>query len=285
MLRTVRVKHSTRLVLPMRCGPGRPAVRHKIVAKYSPLLLNAFVNRPGPPHNPALRELIAGKRKWASSLTNEQAKAGFKGWHERGYLPHRDEPGLTQMVTFHMADSFPASLRSEWQALVEIEDNDVRRKQLQAYLDKGRGECPLRQPRLAELVEGALRFYHGKDYELRAWVVMPNHVHVLFAAGKKSMGQIIGDWKEYTAREANKLLKRRGQFWAADYWDTFMRNSNHELQARNYAERNPVKAGLAAAARDWPWSSARLRDEYGRLVLEPHNVAERGTSRPAAGEN
>jgi REP element-mobilizing transposase RayT len=243
------------------------------------------MNRPGPPHNPGLRELITGKLKWASSLTVGQAKAGFKGWHERGYLPHRDEPGLTQMVTFHVAESFPASLRSEWEALLEIENNDERRKQLQAYLDKGRGECPLRQPRLAGLVEGAFRFNHGKDYELRAWVVMPNHVHVLFTVAQKPMGQVIGDWKEYTAREANKLLKRRGQFWAADYWDTFMRNADHELQARNYAERNPVKAGLVSAAKDWPWSSARFRDEYGRLVLKSHNVAERGTSRPAGAPN
>jgi len=245
------------------------------------------MKHPGLPHNPGLRELIAGKRKWASSLTVEEAKAGFKGWHERGYLPHCDEPGLTQMVTFHVADSFPASLRSEWQACLEIEDNVERRKQLQAYLDKGRGECPLHQPRLTGLVEGAFRFYHGKDYELRAWVVMPNHVHVLFTVAEKPMGEVIGTWKEYTAREANQLLKRRGPFWAADYWDTFMRNSNHELQARNYAERNPVKAGLVSAAKDWPWSSARFRHEYGRLVLESHgpNVTERGTSRPAAAPN
>ncbi|HTL55800.1 MAG TPA: transposase [Candidatus Limnocylindrales bacterium] len=237
---------------------------------------------PGPPHNPGVRELVAAKRKWASSLTLQQAKAGFKGWHERGYLPHRDEPGLTQMVTFHLGDSFPTTLRSEWEALLEIEDNDARRKQLQAYLDKGRGECLLRDPRLAGLVEGAFRFYHAKDYELRAWVVMPNHVHVLFNVGEKPMGRVIADWKQYTAREANRLLKRDGQFWAADYWDTFMRNLGHELQARNYTERNPVKAGLVSAAKDWPWSSARFCDEYGRLVLESRrgaNVTERGTSR------
>jgi REP element-mobilizing transposase RayT len=238
------------------------------------------MRRYGPPHNPSLRDLVAGKRKWASSLTAEQARAGFKGWHERGYLPHRDEPGLTQMVTFHVADSFPTSLRSEWQALLEIEAIDERRKQLQGYLDKGRGECPLRRPQLACLVEGAFRYYHGKHYELRAWVVMPNHVHVLFKVGLKSMGEVIAHWKEYTARQADKLLGRRGQFWAADYWDTFMRDLDHELQARNYAERNPVKACLVSTAKDWPWSSARFRDEYGRLVLD--SAPDRGTSRPAA---
>ena len=85
------------------------------------------------------------KKRWASSLTVEQARAGFKGWHERGYLPHRDEPGLTQMVTFHVRDSFPTALRSEWAALLDMEDNAERRKKLQAYLDRGRGECPLRE--------------------------------------------------------------------------------------------------------------------------------------------
>src|ERR1051326_4312929 len=89
------------------------------------------------------------------------------------------------------------------------ENKDDHRKQRQAYFDKGRGECPLRQPRLAGLVEGAFRFNHGKDYELRAWVVMPNHVHVLFTVAQKPMGQVIGDWKEYTAREANRSEERR----------------------------------------------------------------------------
>jgi putative transposase len=221
----------------------------------------------GPPHNPGVRELVAGKRKWASALNSDQAKAGFKGWNERAYLPHRDEPGLTQMVTFRVADSFPSALRSEWDALLEIEDDAQRRKKLQAYLDQGRGECPLRKSVLAGVVEEALRFHHSIHYELRAWVVMPNHVHVLFKVTSKPMGQVIGDWKEYTAREANKLLGRRGRFWAPDYWDTFMRDSTHELQARHYTEKNPVKAGLVREPQAWPWSSARFRDQYGRLVL------------------
>jgi len=205
------------------------------------MALNVSMSQAGLPHNAGVRELIAGKRKWASSLTIAQAK---------------------------VADSFPTSLRLEWQALLQIEDNYERRRQLQAYLDKGRGECPLTQPRLASLVEDAFRYHHGNHYELRAWVVMPNHVHILFKIGDKPMGNVIAGWKEYTTRAANKLLNRRGKFWAADYWDTFMRSPEHELLARNYAELNPVKAGLVRAAKDWPWSSARFRDEYGHLRFE-----------------
>ena len=83
---------------------------------------------------------------------------GFKGWHERGYLPHRDEPGLTQFVTFQLLDAFPAALRSEWAALLAVEDQREQRKKLESRLDRGQGECCLRRPELAKLVEGALRF-------------------------------------------------------------------------------------------------------------------------------
>jgi REP element-mobilizing transposase RayT len=63
----------------------------------------------------------------------------------------------------------------------------------------------------------------------------------------------------------NRLLKRRGVFWQADYWDTFMRDSAHELETRNYIENNPVKAGLVPDPKTWPWSSARFRNEFGVL--------------------
>jgi hypothetical protein len=42
--------------------------------------------------------------------------------------------------------------------------------------------------------------------------------NVLFKVTGKPMGQVIADWKEYTARVANKVLGRSGQFWARDYW-------------------------------------------------------------------
>ena len=54
--------------------------------------------RPGPPHNPGVRDLVVSKRRWSSPPKLEDTKQGFRGWNERGYLPHRDEPGLTQFV-------------------------------------------------------------------------------------------------------------------------------------------------------------------------------------------
>jgi hypothetical protein len=125
--------------------------------------------RSGPPHNPGVPELVEGKRHWSSPPKVEDAKQGFRGWHERGCLPHRDEPGLTQFVTFHLADSFPESLRSEWEHFAMIEDDREQRKQLEAYLDKSRGECHLRRPEIAKLVEDNFRqFGEGCGSQSRA---------------------------------------------------------------------------------------------------------------------
>ena len=235
--------------------------------------------RPGPPHNPGVRELVEGKRRWSSPPKPEDAKQGFRGWHERGYLPHRDEPGLTQFVTFHLADSFPVSLRSEWEHFAKIEDDREQRELIEAYLDRGRGECHLGRPEIAKLVEENFRQFGdccGSQsrapgtpvrYELRAWVIMPNHVHVLFKVGAVSMAEIVGAWKKHTGRLANKLLGKQGPFWAEDYFDTYMRDPEHERKTIHYIENNPTKAKLVLDPKTWSWSSARFWDEFGVLRL------------------
>jgi REP element-mobilizing transposase RayT len=241
-----------------------------------------------PPHNPGVRDLVDGKRRWSSQSKIENLKQGFQGWHERGYLPHRDEPELTQFVTFHLAGSFPKSLRSEWEQLAEIENSRELRERLEAYLDRGLGECYLRQPEIAKLVEDNFRQFGtccgsqsrapkqdncGRPgspsnivrYELRAWCIMPNHVHVLFKVGAVSMSEIVGAWKKHTGRLANKLLAKQGPFWAEDYFDTYMRDAEHERKTIHYIENNPTNAKLVLDPKAWSWSSARFRDEFGVL--------------------
>jgi REP element-mobilizing transposase RayT len=206
------------------------------------------------PHRPELRQLVARQRQTAPQPTREEQIAGFQGWHERGYLPHRDEPGLTQFVTFRLADSFPEELREQWEKLLQIEDVRERRAQLEAWLDLGHGVCHLRDARIAAIVAAALRHFDGSRYRLITWVVMPNHVHVLFEVGSTPMAKIVQGWKRHTAREANKLLGQNGAFWQPDYWDTYMRDDEHQQRTIRYIRNNPVKAGLAASPDDWPWS-------------------------------
>ena len=222
-----------------------------------------------PPYNPGLQQLVDGKQAWAKPLDDEAKASGFLGWHQRGYLPHRDVPGLTQFVTCRLHDSFPLSRRAEWQALLRIEDNRQRRVKLEDYLDRGHGVCWLGRPDIGALTEGALRESNGQDYDLLAWVVMPNHIHVLVHIRATPLSALIKSWKGRIARESNKLLCRQGDFWEREYWDTYMRDEEQLVKARRYTERNPSKAGLVRQAKDWAWSSARFRDDYGRLVAPP----------------
>jgi putative transposase len=102
---------------------------------------------------------------------------------------------------------------------------------------------------------------------LYAWVIMPNHVHVLFKVFDVPMSHLMDAWKGFTAKQANKVLARRGKFWQDDYWDTFMRDEEHERRTRKYIETNPIKAALLLDGKKWPWSSERFRDNYERLCL------------------
>ena len=220
-----------------------------------------------PPYNPGLQQLVEGKQAWANPLDAEVQPQGFLGWHQRGYLPHRDAPGLTQFVTFRLHDSLPASRRGEWEALLRIEDARQRRIKLEGYLDRGHGACWLWRPDLADLTERIVRRSDGQHCDLLAWVVMPNHVHLLVRIQQSPLARLVQGWKGRIGREANRLLHREGSFWERDYWDTYMRDSAHSAKACRYIENNPVKAGLVRQAQDWPWTSARCRDRYGRLTL------------------
>jgi hypothetical protein len=78
-----------------------------------------------------LKHLVSGKAAAFRPLTLEEKALGFLGWHERGYLPHCDYPGLVQFVTFRLADSMPASRRAEWKHLLDL-DMNVRRPSSEA---------------------------------------------------------------------------------------------------------------------------------------------------------
>lgn len=217
------------------------------------------------PYNPGLEKLVRAKQEWSGPVDPGDEGHGFAGWHQRGYLPHRDSPGLRQLVTFRLADAMPASRRSEWEAFAHLEDSREGRKKLEEYLDAGMGECWLRDSRIADVAEGALRFFDKERYQLLAWVVMPNHVHVLVEVWDVPLSDLARSWKRFIAREANKIVGRTGAFWEREYWDTWMRDDKHTVSAVKYVEWNPVKAYLARDPKDWRWSSARFRDEFGQL--------------------
>ena len=210
-------------------------------------------------------ETIREKREWHTPHDPEAATMGFRGWYSRGYLPHFDMPGVWQMINYRLDDALPASRRHEWAALLAIDDDLKRRAKMEEYLDAGFGNCELRDVRAALIVEDNWLHFDGSDYRLLAWVVMPNHVHVMVEIWQKPQSDLLKNWKGFSSRRINSLLRRRGKLWQDDYWDRYIRDEEHYRKVVHYIEWNPVKAGLVATPEKWPFSSARLRDEYDQL--------------------
>ena len=222
-----------------------------------------------PSRRPNVFETIRNQRQWHTPLDPEAAKLGFRGWHSRGYLPNFDMPGLVQFINYRLDDAMPASLRHEWVALLEVDDELKRRTKIEEYLDRGCGRCELRDPRAAAVVEENWLHFNGQDYRLLAWVVMPNHVHLLVEIWQTQQAQLIKDWKGFSARRINRVLGRRGKLWQDDYWDRYIRDEAHYRKVMRYIESNPVNSGLVKTPEQWPFSSARFRAEYHRLKLPP----------------
>jgi putative transposase len=212
-----------------------------------------------------VHEIIRQKRRWHTPPDPEAAKLGFRSWHSRGYLPHFDTPGAVQMVSYRLHDAMPATKRHEWAALISIEDPLQRHFEIEDYLDSGRGGCVLQIPTAARIVEDNWLHFDGERYRVLAWVVMPNHVHVLVEIWETPLSELMKRWKGYTARQINDLLGREGKVWQEDYWDRFIRDEAHFRKVVHYIEANPVKVGLVRSAAEWQFSSTRHRDECGRL--------------------
>ena len=180
----------------------------------------------------------------------------------RRKLPHWQQNERMYFVTWRLADSISAEKLAElnqqrefWlqqhpaPLSPELEDEYHRRfsAKLDEWLDAGSGECLLREGSLASLVAGALHHFDGERYELDAFVVMPNHVHVIFRIKEEEdLAEVLHSWKSFTAKEINKALGRDGVVWQREYWDRIVRDSDHLENIRKYIARNPEHAKLDA---------------------------------------
>jgi REP element-mobilizing transposase RayT len=191
---------------------------------------------------------------------------GAPRWHSRGYLPHFESADVTQHVTFHLADALPQAvllrLASELKSLPTEKRDIEHRERVDAWIDAGHGSCVLRKPAIANMVQESLLTFDSLRYHLLAWVVMPNHVHVLFQPMDGwSVAKIVASWKKFTARKICDYQRGLGEtpsdpIWHREYWDRFIRDRTHLIQAIDYIQKNPVKAGLVSSPESWARSSA-----------------------------
>ena len=184
----------------------------------------------------------------------------LEGASSRGYLPHLDPGPVIQFVTWRLADALPVGLVAQWRAELAVATGAreaMLRQRVEKYLDRGVGEGLLGDPRAASIVVESLKHFDGQRYRLLAWVVMPNHVHVLveLLPGQR-LGRLVQTWKSFTAKAINQALGREGPVWFREYHDRWVRDDAHRAAAVEYIHQNPVKAGLVERAEMWTFSSA-----------------------------
>ena len=170
-----------------------------------------------------------------------------------GNLPHWEQPGVMQFITFRLAHSLPQSkilaLKEErdewlrqhpqpWSFKDQLEYEELFNKN-EEWLDKGYGECLLTIPEIQHLVEDSLRYHDGIRYDLFDFIIMPNHVHILIipAIGYECTG-IVKSIKGFSGLKINKLLKRKGQVWERESWDRMIRSPADYAAKAEYIKHN-----------------------------------------------
>lgn len=175
-------------------------------------------------------------------------------------LPHWQQGAVAVFVTWRLADSLPQEKLRHWQmekqAWLQCHplpwDDETKfayhqafSNRLDEWLDLGAGACFLKAPEIRKLLSEVLDHFDGKRYELESYVLMPNHVHVLFQPNVMfTLPDILQTWKGYSARTINRALGRSGSLWQDSYWDRLIRNQAHFDRCLQYIEANPLKANL-----------------------------------------
>lgn len=187
-------------------------------------------------------------------------------------LPHWDQAGTYAFVTFRLIDSLPQQLiqqlTKERAALLSAAGIDPDVVDLKAalnklppreasvlrwklfvgwdsQLDELGGECWLRRPEISKIVSDGLLKFDGDRYTMAAFVVMPNHVHLLAAFREEGMITTQGAaWRRFFARKINSLVGRGDHFWQEDQFDHLVRSEASFDRIRRYIIDNPANAKL-----------------------------------------
>ncbi|CAN5830956.1 transposase [soil metagenome] len=176
-------------------------------------------------------------------------------------LSHWQQGEVPILVTFRLADSLPQLLLHPWRiardgfyeahpkpwdAATEARFHRQFSTKLEDYLDAGHGCCALRDPRMAKIMSNRLHHFDGQRYQLWAYVIMPNHVHVLFMLKDvESLPAAVQGWKSVSSH----LIQKSGYcalnpFWQPDYFDRLIRSPEHFHTVQTYIRENPMKARL-----------------------------------------
>ncbi len=199
----------------------------------------------------------------------------------RRNLPHIYISNSTYFITFRLKGTIPQlklnELRNREELKRDFQTNKKEQytnyeKYFEEYdklLDSNKKIEYLKYPEIAEVVKQTLHYYDKKQYNLICYTIMPNHVHVVFQllkketqtgksvlhqAEEKTVSKIMQSIKGYSAREANRILNKKGSFWQSESYDHIIRDQEELEKTIKYVIYNPVKAKLVDNYEDWQFT-------------------------------
>jgi putative transposase len=195
----------------------------------------------------------------------------------RRHLPHFQPAGATFHVVAKLQGAIPGVIVDAWRAerATQLAQNGAKDEHAATHLAQQRshfvrierildaailGPRWLGEPSVAAIVQEALHHRDGPVWDLIAYTIMPNHVHIVMAlamtddALPPALEDVMGSFKRYTAAQANSVLDRSGPFWQAERFDRVIRDGDELRRTVLYVLNNPVKAGLVQDAGTWPWT-------------------------------
>ncbi len=175
----------------------------------------------------------------------------YKGTH----LPHWHQANAMQYVTFRLCDSLPQTVLAQidefkfnfyrlhpkpWDDQTTKDYYNAIGPYQERMLDSGMGSCLLRNPEARKYLSNALLYGDGTRYDLKAFVIMPNHVHLLMEdIIGEDVNNIIKSIQRFSATKINRLFGRKGVLWMDDDFDRVVRSLPHYHHCVNYIISNP----------------------------------------------
>ena len=205
-------------------------------------------------------------------------------------LPHIAPIGEEFFITFRLADALPFAIIKALKDELDITIQKLEREKPKNFkyhiyqlkqdffykydqqLDrKPFGNCYLKNEKVAQVVADRMHKFDGALYELEAFTIMPNHVHLLIDTDIQlenpddnsspddpenyvQLDKIMQMIKGGSAIEANRILRRKGGFWMKDSYDHYIRNAKDWENTLEYILNNPVEAGLVDDWKEWKFT-------------------------------
>ena len=115
-----------------------------------------------------------------------------------------------------------------------------------------------------------------RDLEFIAFVLMPNHLHLLLRQSEANLYEAMQELFSRYAQRHNKKYERKGHLFGGPYRQAVCLDEAYALTVSLYIHLNPVRAGLVHQPTDYRWSSCRLftESEVGESFVSPQRILE-----------